>query len=50
MAVDPTVTQRWWKLYREERKKHGRDKDILTSAQIVRAAREATRRWQAGER
>lgn len=46
---DPTTSRRWWKLYRQERAKHGEPKDVLSSAQIVRAAREATRRYRAGD-
>lgn len=36
--------KRFWKLYREERKKFGPFKQQLSSVQIVRAAREARRR------
>lgn len=34
----------WWKLYREERKKLAPDRQELSSVEIVRASREASRR------
>lgn len=37
---------RWWKLYRQERKKFGPFKQQLKDSEIVRAAREATRRFK----